>query len=84
MSAAMGPTVEELEDFDWRTSIVVSSSALEQIPEPIQLCRLALRTSDGRVRKLELTAEQLDCAIEALAGVEKKLQQQIALTVAAA
>jgi hypothetical protein len=64
-----------LEDFDWRTSVIVSSGRLES-HDPVAVCQLSLRDSNGRVLQFELTAEQLDDAIEALTSLEKAASKE--------
>ena len=65
-----------LEDFDWRTSVVVASSTCDDAGAT-PVCRLAFRlTGDSAVRQLELTAEQLDDAIDALSAAERKMASE--------
>ena len=61
---------KSLEDFDWRTSVVVACDTLDDAGA-LALCRLTLRTDDGAHHRFELTAEQLDEIIEGLATVER-------------
>mmetsp|Transcript_16848 Transcript_16848/g.52322 ORF Transcript_16848/g.52322 Transcript_16848/m.52322 type:complete len:80 (+) Transcript_16848:39-278(+) len=59
-----------LEDFDWRTSVVVACDTLDDAGA-LPLCRLTLRTNDGNLHRFELTGEQLDDVIETLSTVER-------------
>ncbi len=83
MAATPSPSAApRLEDFEWRTSVTLATSELDDLGAPVPLCRLAMRLANGTTRELELTAEQLDETIEALAMVEKAttkaLEQQTA------
>jgi hypothetical protein len=59
-------------DFDWSATFTVSSSAIEQPQELVPLLRLHMKLSDGSVRALELSADQLDAVIASLAEAEKR------------
>ena len=72
-----------LEDFDWRTSVVVACDSLDDAGA-VSLCRLTLRTEDGTVHRLELTSEQLDDVIDSLATIERAVAAETERLAAAA
>ena len=71
-----------LEDFDGRTNLVLASSELDDAGM-VPICRLAYRCSDGGVRRLELTSEQLDDLIETLEAMDKAMGAEIEKAAAA-
>ena len=78
VSGQGGAAIESLKDFDWSTSVVLSTSSVASVDIPLfQLC-LRLSGQDGAERDvvLELTADELRSWLQELTPIQNALTEK--------